>query len=210
MRIIERVSDVETKPPGRPRLFDEDAVLDQLTDLFWRNGYANTSVADMVEVSGVHKPSLYRAFGNKEALFARILGRYLDDKLAMFDAIVHEVGPGVDGIHEFLDRLKSDLSSGDIPKGCLLVSSSTELFGTTASFERFGVAHREGLRDRMRVLIARAEADPAATDQRTDLLVTFMLGLDVRLRGGADDSELDRTINAMHTTVETWRTPTQR
>jgi len=213
-RIIGRVSNVDTRHPGRPRQFDEDAVLDQLTDLFWRNGYANTSVADMVAATGVHKPSLYRAFGSKEALFACILHRYLEAKLAMFEVIIDEVGPGVDGIHEFLNRLKSDLSSGDIPKGCLIVSSSTELFGTTDGFERFGAVHREGLRDRIRVLIARAEPGigaptggqaEAATDHRTDLFITFMLGLDVRLRGGADDSELGRAVDAMHATVETWR-----
>jgi len=214
VRIIGPVSDLNTKPAGRPRQFDEEAVLDQLTDLFWRNGYANTSVADMVAISGVHKPSLYRAFGSKEALFARILHRYLDARLAMFAAIIEEVRPGVDGIHEFLDRLRFDLSSGDIPKGCLIVSSSTELFGTTVGFERFGAVHREGLRDRIRVLITRAEPGAgaptggsveAATDHRTDLFITFMLGLDVRLRGGADDSEVDRAIDAMHATVETWR-----
>ncbi len=196
-------------------MFDEESVLDQVTDVFWRQGYANTSVSDLAEATGVHKPSLYRVFGNKEEMFARVLHRYLDDRLEMFTSIISESGPGIDGIHAFLERLRQDLTSGAIPGGCLLVSSSTELCGSTPGFDGFGLAHRDGLRERVRVLIRRAEpTDPAAagtddvaavTDRRTDLFVMFMLGLDVTIRGGADQDEIGRALDSMHATVETWR-----
>jgi len=196
-------------------MFDEESVLDQVTDIFWRQGYANTSVSDLVEATGVHKPSLYRVFGTKEEMFARVLHRYLDDRLEMFTSIISESGPGVDGIHTFLERLRQDLASGAIPNGCLLVSSSTELCGSTPGFDGFGRAHRDGLRERVRVLICRAEpSEPAAdgagdvaavTDRRTDLFVMFLLGLDVTIRGGADQDEIGRALDSMHATVETWR-----
>ncbi len=193
-------------------MFDEESVLDEATEVFWRQGYANTSVSDLVEATGVHKPSLYRAFGNKEEMFATILHRYLDDRLAMFTSIIVESGPGVDGIHAFLERLRQDLASGAIPRGCLLVSSSTEMCGTAPGFDDFGLAHRDGLRERVRVLMSQAEpVDSEAagiadiTDRRTDLFVMFMLGLDVSIRGGADQDEIGRALDAMHATVETWR-----
>ena len=66
------MSGAHARSRGRPRLFDEEAVLDELTGLFWEKGYAQTSMADLVHASGVHKSSLYSTFGSKEELFSKI------------------------------------------------------------------------------------------------------------------------------------------
>ena len=203
------VSTMNTRSRGRPRLFDEDAVLDQLTELFWRKGYSQTSMADLVDASGVHKSSLYSTFGSKEELFARILQRYLDARMDMFSKLVEQAGPGIDGIHAFLERLRGDLVSGTGQWGCLLVNSSSELSGTAPGFEDFGVAFRKELRERLRGLIRQAEPEGTATnnvtDQRTDLFMTFMFGLNLTVRGGAHENEIGRVVDAMHATVDTWR-----
>ena len=74
---------------GRPREFDLDRALDQALEVFWRNGYEGSSIAELTEAMGINPPSLYAAFGNKEGLFRRALdryteqhGRYWDDALA--------------------------------------------------------------------------------------------------------------------------------
>ena len=199
------MSDASARPRGRPRLFDEETALDDVTALFWRKGYSQTSVADLVEVSGVHKPSLYRIFGSKEELFARILRRYLTVRMDMFAALVEYAGPGVDGIHTFLSLVRDDVVSGTSKHGCLLVASSTELGGTTPGFEDFGSVSRAALRDRMRVLVGEAGGSRELVEQRAELFVTWFMGLDVAVRGGGDEEEVDRIIDAMHATVETWR-----
>ena len=56
-------------PLGRPRAFDTDLALDQAMQLFWRKGFLGTSLSDLTEAMGINRPSLYAAFGNKEALF---------------------------------------------------------------------------------------------------------------------------------------------
>ena len=203
------MSSTSTRSRGRPRLFDEDAVLDELTALFWRKGYSQTSMADLVDASGVHKSSLYSTFGTKEELFAKILQRYLADRMDMFSKLVEQVGPGIDGIHAFLELLRGDLVAGTGQRGCLLVNSSTELSGTAPGFKDFGVAFRKELRERLRGLIGQAEPNGTTgktlTDQRTDLFMTFMLGLNLTVRGGADENEIGRVIDAMQATVDTWR-----
>lgn len=195
----------ETRPRGRPRLFDEEAALDRITDLFWRQGYAQTSIADIVEASGVHKPSLYRTFGTKEELFARILHRYQDTRLAMFGQLVASVGPGIDGIHTFLDLMRDDVVSGSSQNGCLLVATSTELCGTTPSYERFGPRYREAVRELFRPVTARAGGTDVIIEQRANLLTTWFLGLDISTRGGATTEETDEAFDAMRATVDTWR-----
>jgi AcrR family transcriptional regulator len=61
---------------GRARTFDVEKALEAALSIFWRKGYEGTSYADLVAATGVERPALYSAFGNKEALFLRALGRY--------------------------------------------------------------------------------------------------------------------------------------
>src|SRR5687768_2471443 len=65
-----------SRRPGRPRAFDEQAALEAALGVFWRKGYEGASLSDLTEAMGINRPSLYAAFGNKEALFRRVLERY--------------------------------------------------------------------------------------------------------------------------------------
>ncbi|ODN71054.1 TetR/AcrR family transcriptional regulator [Methylobrevis pamukkalensis] len=71
---------------GRHREFDVDKALDAALCVFWRNGYEGASYADLTAATGVERPALYSAFGNKEALFRRALARYYDRYLDYFPA----------------------------------------------------------------------------------------------------------------------------
>ena len=199
------MNESDTRKRGRPRSFDEETVLDELTALFWRKGYTQTSIADLVEVSGVHKPSLYRIFGTKEELFAKVLRRYLDARMSMFETFIDSVEPDIEGIHTFLSLLSDDVISGTSQHGCLLVISSVELEGTAPGFDDFGPAYRTALRKHVLKLVTRAGGTNEVIDQRADLLVTWLMGLDVTTRGASNDAEIDRIINAMHATIDTWR-----
>jgi len=66
---------------GRHREFDVEKALDGALCVFWRKGYEGASYADLVEATGVERPALYAAFGNKEALFRRALARYYERHL---------------------------------------------------------------------------------------------------------------------------------
>lgn len=63
---------------GRPRAFDLDTALDAALCVFWRKGYEGASYADLTAATGVERPALYAAFGNKEALFRKALERYYE------------------------------------------------------------------------------------------------------------------------------------
>ena len=60
---------------GRPRAFDEDAALKKAMEVFWSKGYDAASLSDLTAAMGINPPSLYAAFGNKEALCAANAGR---------------------------------------------------------------------------------------------------------------------------------------
>lgn len=61
---------------GRPRTFDVEEALEAALAVFWRKGFEGTSYSDLVAATGVERPALYSAFGNKDMLFLRALERY--------------------------------------------------------------------------------------------------------------------------------------
>ena len=71
---------------GRPRKFDTETVLQRVRDTFWRYGYAGTSMDQLAAATGLHKPSLYGAFGDKKQLYLTALEHYLAEIRAEFAA----------------------------------------------------------------------------------------------------------------------------
>ena len=69
---------------GRPRGFNTDEVLGRVRDTFWRYGYAGTSMDQLSAATGLHKPSLYGAFGDKKRLYLAALDNYLAEVRAEF------------------------------------------------------------------------------------------------------------------------------
>jgi AcrR family transcriptional regulator len=75
---------------GRHREFDVDEALDAALNVFWRMGYEGASYTDLTHATGVERPALYSAFGNKEALFRRALERYYARYLNFFPAALEQ------------------------------------------------------------------------------------------------------------------------
>ena len=61
---------------GRPKQFNREGVLDRAIPVFWKQGFANTTVQDLEQATGVNKSGLYTEFKDKEDLFLASLERY--------------------------------------------------------------------------------------------------------------------------------------
>src|SRR3954465_6901479 len=86
MQKSDKISNVDETPArsrGRPRAFDREAALAQATRLFWEKGFEATSITDLTEAMGIGSPSLYAAFGSKEALYAEALNYYQETNEAL-------------------------------------------------------------------------------------------------------------------------------
>ena len=77
---------------ARPRNFDPDEVLGLAREVFWQKGFQGTSLDDITEATGLNKPSLYAAFGDKNALFLKVLDRYQAYIVENAERIINE-GP---------------------------------------------------------------------------------------------------------------------
>src|SRR4249919_1298252 len=105
---------------GRPREFCVDYALAQALRVFWSKGYEGSSLNDLTEAMGITRPSLYAAFGNKEALFRKTLDLYESEKLAYVGKALAE--PTARGVAEAMLRGAVEAMTGENdPHGCLRV-----------------------------------------------------------------------------------------
>src|SRR5205814_3124860 len=105
-------------PRGRPRNFDPDRALDAALNIFGRKGYEGASLNDLTVAMGVNRPSMYAAFGNKEALFRRALDRYEERPAAYVRQALAEP-TARRAIERLLRGAADSLSSRRHPRGCL-------------------------------------------------------------------------------------------
>jgi len=110
---------------ARPRSFDPDEVLDIACDVFWRKGFQATSLDEVTAASGIAKPSLYAAFGNKNTLFLKILNRYHEGILARTEGVLSQHSSAREAIRHWLNGLlQSSRIKGQ--RGCLSINAVTD------------------------------------------------------------------------------------
>ncbi|WP_027712429.1 TetR/AcrR family transcriptional regulator [Dickeya chrysanthemi] len=108
---------------GKPQ-YDENAVLNAAIDVFWGHGYANASISDLTEATGLSRSSLYQRFGDKDGLFNECLRLYTDRVLTRMNSIQSESSRVK--VEALLREFLPDSAGTSHRKGCLLSRSLTE------------------------------------------------------------------------------------
>ncbi len=112
---------------ARPREFDIDEALSAATAAFKERGFEATSLTDLMDATGLHKGSLYKAFGSKHELFQKALERYLSNMCATMQKTLEEPRSAKEGIRRWLNLILDSCSGKDAQRGCLAVNSIVEL-----------------------------------------------------------------------------------
>lgn len=192
---------------GRPREFCVEEALASALRVFWSRGYEGASMAELTAEMGITKPSLYAAFGNKEALFHKALDLYEREKLAYMRSALD--APTARGVAEKLLRgaLEIQMSSCD-PKGCLGVISMSAC-GIEAESIKAEVMKRRASSEAAliaRFERARAEGDLPGTIEPVALvryLFALLQGMSVQAGSGATCQELGQLVE---TSLSVWPT----
>ena len=108
-------------PRGRPRSFDEIEALQKATQVFWSKGYDGVTIDDLVAGMGVGRPSLYAVFGDKRAIFLRVLKMYAERKGAKAAKALLAPESLRDSIAGFLRFAVESATEKGSARGCLMV-----------------------------------------------------------------------------------------
>lgn len=121
----------EPKRRGRPRAYEPEVALGKALDLFRRQGFAATSLDDLSEATGMNRPSLYGAFGDKRELYIKSYQRYREEARASMAAIFREEMPVRQRLERiFASALNIYLSGETGPRGCFtVVTAASEAVG---------------------------------------------------------------------------------
>lgn len=192
---------------GRPPQYDPDRALDNAAEAFWKAGYAGTSLDDLVTATGMNRPSLYGAFGDKRAIYLTTLKRYRDASRAKAKALLADVPSLRVYLERFYDAaLDIYLAGADGARGCYSI-------GTAATQAAVDPLVREFLADSIRSTDAfladliskarqRGEISPEANPTALAQLATATLHtLAVRARAGQARRELDAIAAAAINTI---------
>ena len=183
-------SDETPRRRGRPRSFDPAEVLGAASERFRTHGYAGTSLDDLVDATGLQRPSLYAAFGDKHAIYLATLDRTIERAGRGFDRLIAAGLPLRESLQAMFRTVIDGYLTGEAgPSGCILVSTSAaravddeEIRKRLAAFLRMEDDKIEEL------LIARGDAKAHA---HARLATATIHSLSVRARAGARLEELD-------------------
>jgi len=182
-------------PAGRPRTFDRDEALKKAMLVFWEKGYEGTTMSDLISTIGMKAPSVYAAFGNKDALFNEVLGLYNGIVKEGPLKALHENAHILEAIKQSMHENISIFTSPNNPSSCLVMTAA---INCTPENTR----HVEKLKDvradykgaiKARLSKAAEEGqlvEAANIESLAEFYTTFIHGLAMRARDGSTNSEL--------------------
>lgn len=183
---------------ARPRSFDPDEALDLARDVFWEKGFQGTSLDDVTAATGLAKPSLYAAFGDKNALFLKVLERYHARIVANAERIINDGPSAREAVRRWLTGFVPFCSGVKGKRGCLSVNTAAD--GATVQrevrkrIEDFNRKLEELLRNRLRADRSQFTDgfDPEST---AHTIMAIYLGLMVLAKDAPDAARVRATLD---------------
>lgn len=188
---------------GRKREFDEHIALQRAMEVFWRKGYAAASLSDLTREMGINKTSMYSAFGNKEALFIKVVRHYLETEMhAHFTHLrASDIALGK-RLHDYMCSVVRMQAATSQPRGCLLVLCQSEVAAGDLPQEAQALLESEDhmAREMFATLFAK---DPeaialgldVAADTNALTVYTVLKGTAAMARSGVPADELEAVID---------------
>jgi TetR/AcrR family transcriptional regulator, transcriptional repressor for nem operon len=180
---------------ARPKEFDEDTALMRAMELFWEQGYAASSLAQLTACMGINRQSLYDTYGDKRGLFLKALDRYCGLIGGRLLASLATEAPGLDEIKATIAALIGFLVEFPKPRACLMANTAMEIAPHDRTVaDKVQTFHRSvesafaaALRNARRRGEIASTADPAALAK---YLVSVANGMAVAAKAGATRQNL--------------------
>ena len=185
------------KVRGRPRAFDREAALERAMLLFWEHGYEATSLAQLTSAMGISPPSLYAAFGDKQALFLEAVDRYIARGGADTSSFMGETKTAREAVAHFLEASAQRLSDPKFPRGCMVVlaavSCSEEAAPVQHKLAACRAAWEKALEQRIEQGIAGGDVPPGTSAAAlASFYMAVVQGMSLHAKDGAPRKRLQQ------------------
>lgn len=185
---------------GRPKLYDTEEALKAAGAVFWAKGFSGTSLDDLSDAMGMNRPSIYRAFGDKEDIYRQALNQFA----AMMDVALTQTLLNEEdiskGLKKFYTKALDVYSSNDVPLGCMLWSTApaaTLVHSEVQSDLLNAIKHIDGMILR-RLKLAAEEGQISKNVDITSLakmIQALLHSISIRVRAGESVASLRRFID---------------
>ncbi len=185
---------------GRPRAFDRDLALRRAMEVFWEHGYEGSSMSDLTAAMGINSPSLYAAFGGKQALFREAVDLYGRTDGSYTARALRDGDTARASIESMLRDNAAAYAAPDKPHGCMVVLAGSTYTTRNTEIRDFLIEKRRETTETIRARLSRGVTDgdlPPDTDTTAlaNFYATILFGLSIRARDGSTLLELDRSID---------------
>jgi AcrR family transcriptional regulator len=185
---------------GRPRSFDREAALQKAMFVFWELGYECASMTDLTTAMGIGSPSLYAAFGGKEALFREAVTHYGATFGGMTDRALAEQATAREAVEAMLRDNAESYIRAEHPAGCMIVLAATNYTPGNQGVHDYLAELRRGCQETLRASLRQGVTDgelPSDTDVdgMAAFYITVLNGLSIQARDGAKANELTAVVN---------------
>ncbi|MDQ8185839.1 TetR/AcrR family transcriptional regulator [Pelagicoccus sp. SDUM812002] len=186
---------------ARKQEFNTDEALHHALGAFWNKGYEATSLADLLQATGLSKSSLYNVFGCKRELFLSAFDAYRKERGSDMIEMLSS-GTAREGIERFFRKIVMDAASPDFHRGCMSINQAVEMAPRDPEVRDRVTQDFQAIEDLLTGAIDRAQTDGSISSRRTardlaKLLVLSFPGLQVMTRAGVSKNRLDSFLDTL-------------
>lgn len=187
---------------ARPKKFDDAAGLQKALNVFWKKGYAGTSISDLTASMDINAPSLYATYGDKHSLFVSALQAYMQSQHAWMRQSVAENKPVREIIRFLLSSLLDETLTDPERRGCFMVNTVTEMANQDARVFTIASDNEQQVRSILTDLIRKGQdTGEISPDKDAGILASFLfinfMGIRVIAATNSDKKHLHKALDVV-------------
>jgi TetR/AcrR family transcriptional repressor of nem operon len=180
---------------ARPKAFDREKARIQALRLFWRKGYAATSVEDLVKTLRLSRSSLYNTFGDKRTLFLDALKLYSEQVISRTAQTLNAAPSPTAGIQKLFDELTAGVGAETGAMGCFMVNSVAELVPYDPDVTAIAATYSTELQRLLTEALTQGAGDGTVTrkqppEQLAAYVFNTLQGIRILIKSGATRKQL--------------------
>jgi AcrR family transcriptional regulator len=200
---------------GRPRSFDKDEALKKAMHVFWEKGYEGTTMADLIESIGMKAPSIYAAFGNKDAIFKEVVQCYLPIVVEGQLGALNSSSEIYKAVENTLKACVSLYTCEDNPHTCLImtaaINTAPEHSEHIETLRRLKEKYKSAWEKRFKqAKLDRQLSDEVNPSELAEYFTTLIQGMTIKAKDGASRDTLISVTNIALKTLNQFINKQQR